>query len=114
MNHLVYYGQMMAMKKPMLDIIPKRGENKKENWNLVGALCTINDLVVKQLPVSNLELGDIFVFKNTGAYSMTEGISLFLSRDLPKVLFVSGGNMKIVRENINTYKLNMPNEGGEI
>lgn len=114
MNHLVYYGQMMAMKKPMLDIIPKRGENKKENCNLVGALCTINDLVVKQLPVSSLELGDIFVFKNTGAYSMTEGISLFLSRDLPKVLFVSGGNMKIVRENINTYKLNMPNEGGEI
>ena len=114
MYHLVYYGQMMAMKKPMLDIIPKRGENKKENWNLVGALCTINDLVVKQLPVSNLELGDIFVFKNTGAYSMTEGISLFLSRDLPKVLFVSGGNMKIVRENINTYKLNMPDEGGEI
>ena len=114
MNHLVYYGQMMAMKKPMLDIIPIREDKILENWNLVGALCTINDLIVKQLPVSNLELGDIFVFKNTGAYSMTEGISLFLSRDLPKVVFVQGGEMKIVRENINTYKFNMPNEGGEI
>ena len=114
MNHLVYYGQMMAMKKPILDIIPKREDKILENWNLVGALCTINDLIVKQLPVSNLELGDIFVFKNTGAYSMTEGISLFLSRDLPKVVFVQGGEMKIVRENINTYKFNMPNEGGEI
>ena len=114
MNHLVYYGQMMAMKKPMLDIIPKRENKILENWNLVGALCTINDLIVKQLPVSNLDLGDIFVFKNTGAYSMTEGISLFLSRDLPKVVFVQGGEMKIVRENINTYKFNMPNEGGEI
>lgn len=114
MNHLVYYGQMMAMKKPMLDLIPKRGDKILENWNLVGALCTINDLIVKQLPVSNLDLGDIFVFKNTGAYSMTEGISLFLSRDLPKVVFVQGGEMKIVRENINTYKFNMPNEGGEI
>ena len=114
MNHLVYYGQMMAMKKPMLEIIPKRIDNITENWNLVGALCTINDLIVKQLPVSNLEIGDIFVFKNTGAYSMTEGISLFLSRDLPKVVFVQGGEMKIVRENINTYKFNMPNEGGEI
>ena len=114
MNHLVYYGQMMAMKKPMLEIIPKRIDNITENWNLVGALCTINDLIVKQLPVSNLEIGDIFVFKNTGAYSMTEGISLFLSRDLPKVVFIQGGNMKIVRENINTYKFNMPNEGGEI
>ena len=114
MNHLVYYGQMMAMKMPMLDIIPKREDKILENWNLVGALCTINDLIVKQLPVSNLEIGDIFVFKNTGAYSMTEGISLFLSRDLPKVVFVQGGEMKIVRENINTYKFNMPNEGGEI
>ena len=114
MNHLVYYGQMMAMKKPMLDILPKREDKILENWNLVGSLCTINDLIVKQLPVSNLEIGDIFVFKNTGAYSMTEGISLFLSRDLSKVVFVQGGEMKIVRENINTYKFNMPNEGGEI
>lgn len=114
MNHLVYYGQMMAMKKPMLDILPKREDKILENWNLVGSLCTINDLIVKQLPVSNLEIGDIFVFKNTGAYSMTEGISLFLSRDLPKVVFIQGGEMKIVRENINTYKFNMPNEGGEI
>lgn len=114
MNHLVYYGQMMAMKKPMLDILPKREDKILGNWNLVGSLCTINDLIVKQLPVSNLEIGDIFVFKNTGAYSMTEGISLFLSRDLPKVVFVQGGEMKIVRENINTYKFNMPNEGGEI
>lgn len=114
MNHLVYYGQMMAMKKPMLDILPKREDKILENWNLVGSLCTINDLIVKQLPVSNLEIGDIFVFKNTGAYSMTEGISLFLSRDLPKVVFVQGGEMKIVRENINTYKFNMSNEGGEI
>ena len=114
MNHLVYYGQMMAMKKPMLDILPKREDKILENWNLVGSLCTINDLIVKQLPVSNLEIGDIFVFKNTGAYSMTEGVSLFLSRDLPKVVFVQGGEMKIVRENINTYKFNMPNEGGEI
>lgn len=114
MNHLVYYGQMMAMKKPMLDILPKREDKILENWNLVGSLCTINDLIVKQLPVSNLEIGDIFVFKNAGAYSMTEGISLFLSRDLPKVVFVQGGKMKIVRENINTYKFNMPNEGGEI
>ena len=113
MNHIVYYGQMMAMKKPMLEILPKRNEAKLDNWNLVGALCTINDLIVKQLPVANLEIGDVFVFKNTGAYSMTEGISLFLSRDLPKIVFVSGGNMKIVRDNFNTYKLNMPIKGGE-
>lgn len=112
MNHIVYYGQMMAMKKPMLDIIPRRNGNE-ENWNLVGALCTINDLIVKGLPVKSLELVDVFVFKNTGAYAMTEGISLFLSRDLPKVVFVKDGKIEIVRSNIQTYKLNMPFKGGE-
>lgn len=112
MHHIVYYGQMMAMKKPMLDIIPKRNGNE-ESWNLVGALCTINDLIVKGLPVKSLELGDVFVFKNTGAYAMTEGISLFLSRDLPKVVFVKDGKIEIVRSNIQTYKLNMPFKGGE-
>lgn len=112
MNHLVYYGQMMAMKKPMLDIIPKKKGNV-QNWNLVGALCTINDLVVKSLPVASLDIGDIFVFKNTGAYCMTEGISLFLSRDLPKVVFKKGKSIEIVRSNIPTYKVNMPNKGGE-
>ena len=113
MNHLVYYGQMMAMKKPMMDILPKRNKINEESWNIVGSLCTINDLIVKQLSVSNLKLGDILVFKNTGAYSMTEGISLFLSRDLPKVLFYEDGKYEVVRENIPTYKLNMPNKGGE-
>ncbi len=112
MHHLVYYGQMMAMKKPMLDIYPKKDGNI-ENWNLVGALCTINDIIVKSLPVSNLEIGDVFIFKNTGAYSMTEGISMFLSRDLPKVVFKIDDKLKLVRGNIHIYKLNMPTKGGD-
>ena len=45
---------------------------------------------------------------------MTEGISLFLSRDLPKVVFVQNGNYEIVRKNFKTYKLNMPIKGGDI
>lgn len=112
MNHLVYYGQMMAMKKPELEIIPKKS-GKEDTWNLVGALCTINDLIVKQINVPNLNIGDMFVFKNTGAYSMTEGISLFLSRDLPTVVFKKDGEIIKVRDSVSIYKLNMPNEGGE-
>mgnify|MGYP004534386681 CR=1 FL=1 len=111
MNHLVYYGQMMAMKHPFLSVYPKK-EGRLEEWNLCGALCTVNDLLVKKIEVNNLEVGDIFVFHNVGAYSVTEGISLFLSRDLPKVVILENDNLKIVRENIPTYKLNMVN-GGE-
>lgn len=112
MNHLVYYGQMMAMKHPMLTVFPNKKDNP-DDWNLCGALCTVNDLIVKKISVNNLEVGDIFIFHNTGAYAMTEGISLFLSRDLPKVVLVEKNKYKIVRDNIPTYELNMPN-GGEI
>lgn len=112
MNHIVYYGQMMAMKLPKLDIYPSRNRSKEE-WNLCGSLCTINDLLVKKMLVDNLQLGDMFIFHNTGAYSMTEGISLFLSRNLPKVLLKENNTYEIVREDINTYQFNMANKGGE-
>ena len=38
---------------------------------------------------------------------MTEGISLFLSRDLPRVYLVDGaGTMALVRDRIETARLN--------
>lgn len=107
-NHLVYYGQFMAMKIPQMEIFPKRDNNDTEIWNICGSLCTINDILVKKIEVSNLQVGDIFIFKNTGAYCSTEGISLFLSRDLPQVLVNDiNDNIKVVRKITPTYNLNM-------
>ena len=106
-HHLVYYGQSMAMKIPLCEVYPKK-EVIDEKWNLCGSLCTINDILVKQFPAGNLQVGDVFVFKNTGAYCMTEGISLFLSRDLPYVLKIKDNNeIEVVRENLPTYKFNL-------
>ena len=63
---------------------------------------------MKQIPINNLKIGDIIIFKNTGAYCMTEGISLFLSRDLPYVIKIKENNeIELVRNNLPTYKLNM-------
>ena len=107
-HHLVYYGQTMAMKFPYLEIYPVRDTNSTEAWNLMGSLCTINDIIIKQYPVSNLQIGDVFIFKNTGAYCMTEGISLFLSRELPEVALIKSGEMNLVRESFKTYTLNRP------
>ena len=107
-HHLVYYGQSMAMKIPKCEVYPKRENINEERWNLCGSLCTINDILVKQFPVSNLQIGDIFVFENTGAYCMTEGASLFLSRELPEIIKIKENKeLELTRENIPTYKLNM-------
>ena len=106
-HHLVYYGQSMAMKIPLCEIYPHR-EKENEKWNLCGSLCTINDILVKQFPADNLQIGDVFIFKNTGAYCMTEGIALFLSRDLPCIIKVrENRTIEVARENLPTYQLNM-------
>lgn len=107
-HHLTYYGQTMAMKLPKCNVYPKRENTNTEKWNLCGSLCTINDILVKQFPVSNLKIGDLFIFENTGAYCTTEGISLFLSRDLPAVLKINEDRtINLVRDNKPTYLLNM-------
>lgn len=108
MHQLVYYGQSMAMKIPKCEVYPKRSEESEEKWNLCGSLCTINDILVKQFPISNLQIGDTFVFENTGAYCMMEGIALFLSRKLPKVVKIKGdGEIELIRQDLETYKFNM-------
>lgn len=108
-HHLVYYGQMMGMRIPHYELYPQKDITDTETWNLMGSLCTINDFIVKQIPVRRLQKGDIFIFKNTGAYCMTEGISLFLSRDLPKVLLVKDEEIILVRDAFQTYRLNKAN-----
>ena len=107
-NHLVYYGQTMAMRVPHFNLYPKR-EGKKINYNIYGSLCTINDIIVKNINVEELKIGDTFIFENVGAYSSTEGISLFLSRDLPKVVLCKNNKLKIVRDNLKTSDINYPN-----
>ena len=107
-NHLVYYGGTLAMKIPYFEILPKRN-SKKEIYNLYGSLCTINDILMKNININKLKLGDIFIFKNTGAYSPTEGISLFLSRDLPQIVIYKNKKVKVVRKITKTSTLNFPN-----
>lgn len=87
-HQLNYYGQMLAMKKPPIVHLGTQGGDKKE-WTVCGSLCTVNDVLVKQYPFQDLRHGDALIFQKTGAYSVTEGMSLFLSRDLPLILLYS-------------------------
>ena len=93
-NHLNYYGQAMAMKMPHHKHIPDApletsDEQSEVLWNICGSLCTVNDVLVKQMPLKHAKIGDALVFERVGAYSVTEGIYLFLSRRMPRILFWS-------------------------
>ena len=106
-----YYGQMMAMKLPYMlakdgEVPLPSGSENEELWSVCGSLCTVSDVIVKEVPLHEPETGDILVFENVGAYSVTEGISLFLSRDLPRVYLLERGTLREVRTKINTEDFN--------
>lgn len=109
MHHLVYFGQYMAMKKPVFSVVGKSGTVPDRQWTICGSLCSMNDIVVKQAELPEIEIGDVICFENTGAYCMTEGISLFLSRDIPAV-YITGedGSVYRVRPSFETKELNTP------
>lgn len=105
-NHVNYYGQTMAMRTPQVDQLPERtGEIDK--WSVYGSLCTTADLLLKQFPLTDVQLGDVLVFHDIGAYSITESMYLFLSRDLPRVyLYAEQTGFVQVRSVLPTDTLN--------
>lgn len=135
MNHLTYLGQMMGMKVPVIrHFALEEIENGKEaadlagslqataykegsvsmafaeetaDWSLCGSLCTTADVIVRQAPFTNLKIGDVLAFANIGAYSVTEGIHLFLSRTMPRILLYKGeGKVEMARDFMETSPLN--------
>lgn len=113
MHQIVYYGSSMAMKTPPCHVLRKgdaaEHADRSELWNVCGSLCTTNDVMVKQAPLGPLDVGDLLVFERAGAYCMTEGISLFLSRELPRVLAASAtGEVRLLRDAVPTDAFNSP------
>lgn len=110
MHQIVYYGQFMAMKHPKIRRIAAGAgaeSGTAADWNICGSLCTINDFLVKKFPFTDLRIGDILLFPSAGAYCVTEGIALFLSRELPGVyLLDTDGSIRKVRDQIPTERFN--------
>lgn len=97
-----YYGQMLATKRPPVTVVPQR-RGESETYTVCGALCTANDVLLKEFPLTDPQLGDVLIFDRTGAYSPMEGIALFLSRDLPQVaLYSQQAGLRLVREAVPT------------
>lgn len=87
-HQLVYYGQTMAMKHPYIRQWGKDISGETMDCAICGSLCTVNDILVKQSPLYDPRIGDVLLFERAGAYSMAEGIALFLSREIPPVYLV--------------------------
>lgn len=121
-NHINYYGQAMAMKKPRCEFIPMEYTEEfadgvdhdvevysqgVQPYNICGSLCTVGDVIVKNLELKDAKIGDMIAFYNIGAYSVTEGIYLFLSRRMPAIVMYSTKNgYRVIRKSVETFLIN--------
>ena len=119
-HHLNYFGQRMAMQVPPIKVYAGEvSENDEKNgveltelpdtdYTLCGSLCTVADVLVREVKLKKLELGDVLEFGHCGAYSVTEAPALFLSRQLPAIYAYSKeGGYECLREHIPAAEINL-------
>ena len=105
-NQLNYYGQNMAMKVPPIELLDDK-EGEITDYCLCGSLCTTADILVRKVSLPKLSIGDTLVFSKCGAYSVCEGIAVFLSRKLPAVcVYSEKEGLRQLRPHLDTYMLN--------
>lgn len=110
-HQMNYDGQIRGMHQPLFRVSPEHEYGKPKEWTVCGALCTTNDVLMQKVEIKNLRIGNVLIFERTGAYSMTEGMALFLSHSFPKVAFYSKEmGWRLVREDRPTYEDNMEKE----
>ena len=111
-HQLNYHGQMLGVKVPPVRVLrTKNGKSKKKIWNVCGALCTVHDVLLKNYETDDISMGDIFIFDDAGAYSVTEAPFMFLSRELPQILVVDeNDNIVLIRKQMPTYYINSQDE----
>ena len=111
MHHVNYLGGMMGMRVPRITHIPgdNRMDEAEEDWSLCGSLCTTADVLVRKIPLCGLAQGDVLAFHNIGAYSVTEGPALFLSRNMPRILLADENGVRLVRDVIHSSAINQGN-----
>jgi diaminopimelate decarboxylase len=107
LHQITYFGSMAGMKVPYINYISDTSKKESRDYVLAGSLCSVNDILVRKVNLPRLDIGDTLCFNLAGAYCATEGISLFLSRDLPAIVVTEeSGNEMLLREHIETNYLN--------
>lgn len=111
MHHVNYLGSNMGMRLPRITHIagPDHVPGEAQDWALCGSLCTTADVLVRRAALEGLTPGDVLAFRYIGAYSVTEGPALFLSRNMPRIVLHGEDGSTLVRDTIQSAKLNQSN-----
>ena len=125
-NHLTYFGQLMGMKSPIIANLSAEaraagapgegdgdasggtcGEASASTWCICGSLCTTGDVLTRVAELADVREGDVLAFSHCGAYTVTEGVYLFLSRTMPRIVMrLPDGSYALARDFVETSPVN--------
>lgn len=104
-HHLKYHGQTMAMQIPDMEV--RNSSTETKSYCICGSLCTVADVLVREVELPVVSRNDVILFHRCGAYSVTEGSGLFLSRKLPEVyLYNEADGLEKMRSFVDAADIN--------
>ena len=109
-HHVNYLGGNMGMRVPRIEHLrcDIARDTDVRDWTLCGSLCTTADVLVRKAAFDGLTPGDVLAFRYIGAYSVTEGPALFLSRDMPRIVLHGASGDRLSRDTVHASDLNCP------
>ena len=109
-HQINYDGLILAPAPPPITVLGNAG-TPNTDWTVFGSLCSRGDVLARTVTLPALKLGDMLCFQQAGAYGVTEGMALFLSRDIPAVvLYSKQSGARQVRGHLTTHALNTPKD----
>lgn len=107
-HQLNYDGQIRGMYEPYIRMIPEALPGQERTWTVCGSLCSVNDILCRDIRLGGVRTGRTLVFERAGAYSAMEGMALFLSHALPQVVsYSSADGWNMLRGRKETWTVNM-------
>lgn len=99
-HQFTYHGGVAALgrRKPKISVVGDGISREKMRMTIVGSLCSESDILLNDNIITEIRKKDYIIFHNAGAYCVTEGMALFLSRDIPAVFLKQDGIIKLKRD----------------
>lgn len=98
-HHMAAVGIGSFVKRNFpISALTRPGEPADRAYNVVGPLCTPNDVIAKQVALPEVRPGDLIGVEKSGAYGPTASPGLFLSHGYPAEVLVLDGEAHLVRD----------------
>lgn len=91
------------------EVRPVRPSTGIEEVSISGSLCTPADVLVRKVKLPTVEVGDLMLISNAGAYGLTASPLAFIGRPMPAEVSVADGQVT----DVSTLKLTRENTHGD-